>query len=112
MDRETAIQTVVEDIESRQRVSWIRQGLANAGFSPDEIQEIIAEALEQLKTGREERREAGREPAIAVFALGILIAVVTYLLGGWKEIYIGPVCLFSYGAYLWYGKPRGRDDQQ
>ncbi len=98
-------------MEFKHRLSSIRAGLENAGFSPDEIHQIIAEALERRKGKQEEQQESGREGAILVLVLATVVVVVTYLLAAPGGLYLVPVGLFSYGFYLWYGKPKGRDGQ-
>ena len=107
IDKERAIQTVVEDMGARERLSAIRKGLESAGFSPEEIHEIISEAIERRKTGRQEREASGIGAGTVVMILAVLIMAVTFVWtwtpSGWAVLVPGG--LFVYGAYLWYGKP-------
>ena len=110
MKKERAIQTVEEDLDSRRRVSSIREGLRKAGFSPDEVNEIVAAGIQRRKARREERQHSGRQRAVPVLVLAILIVLVTYWMAAPAGVYLVPLGLFSYGFYLWYGKPRRRND--
>ena len=105
IDKEHAIQTVVEDMGARERLSVIRKNLDSAGFSPTEIHEIISAAIEQRKAGRREREASGSGTGIAVILLAILIMAVTFVWtpSGWAVLVPGG--LFVYGAWLWHGKP-------
>ena len=65
IDKEHAIQTVVEDLGAGERLSAIRKGLETAGFSSEEIHEIISAAIEQRKASRQEQEVPGATPAMA-----------------------------------------------
>ena len=105
IDKEHAIAAVAEDIGMRVRLSKIRGNLRNAGFSPEEAHEIIAAALELRRDERKKRESTGRDTAIVIVALGLIVTLTTFLLAAPGAVYLIPVGLFSCGAYLWYGKP-------
>ena len=65
IDKERAIQTVMEDMGARERLSVIRKGLDSAGFSPAETHEIISAAIERRKGDRQEQEVPGATPAMA-----------------------------------------------
>ena len=105
IDKERAIQTVVEDMGARERLSAIRKGLETAGFSPEEIHEIITAAIELRKANRREREASGAGPGIVIIGLASLILIGTYCMAPPGGYYLIPGGLFVYGAYLCYGKP-------
>ena len=104
-DKERAVQTTVEDMGARVRLSVIRKNLQKAGFAPDEIHEIISAAIEHRKEKRVKREASGREAAVAVIGLGITVLIITAAMAPAGGVYLVPGGLLSYGAYLWYGKP-------
>jgi len=105
IDKEHAIQTVVEDMASRERLSKIRKGLQKAGFSPSESHEIISAAIEQRKDQRVQSQGSGRPAAIAVIALATVILVVTYFMAWSWRVYLVSAGMLCWGAYLCYRKP-------
>ncbi|MBT3199303.1 MAG: hypothetical protein HN350_05255 [Phycisphaerales bacterium] len=107
IDREHAIQTTLEDMNARVRLSSIRKDLQNAGFSPEETHEIITAAIEHRKASRKQSEESGQGAAVAVFGLGFAVLIITFMMARSGGVYIIPGGLFVYGAYLWYGKPSG-----
>ena len=90
---------------ARKRLSAIRGNLDAAGFSSEEIHEIISTAVERCKGNRQERETSGIRADVVVMILAVLIMVVTFVLtpSGWAVLVPGG--LFVYGAYLWHGKP-------
>lgn len=95
----------MEDMGARERLSSIRKGLDSAGFSSEEIHEIISTAIERRKVNRQERETSGSGAGIAVILLAILIMAVTFVVtqSGWAVLVPGG--LFVYGAWLCHGKP-------
>ena len=107
IDKEHAIQTVLEDMDARVRLSAIRKSLQKTGFSPAESHEIISAAIERRKAQRAKPLESNREAAIAVIGLGItLLIIIAAATLSWR-VYLLPLGLLSWGIYLWCRKPRG-----
>ena len=109
IDKDRAIQTVVEDMGARVRLSAIRKGLQEAGFSPSESHEIISAAIEQRKDQRVQSQGSGLPTAIAVIGLATVILVVTYFMAWSWCVYLVSAGLLSCGAYLCYREPKGRE---
>jgi len=107
-DRERVIKTAAEDMDMGERLSAIRRGLLSEGYSPEEIHEIIADALELRKAERAKRQYSAREPAIVVFVFGLIVLVGNYIAAAPGSVYLVPSGLFGYAFYLWY--KRSGDD--
>jgi hypothetical protein len=105
IDKERAIQTVMEDMGARERLSSIRKGLGSAGFSPEEIHEIISEAIERRKASRQEPKLSGVGLEMIIIGLGVITLVITCCAAPPRIYYGIPNVLLAYGFYLWYIKP-------
>jgi hypothetical protein len=111
IDKKHAIATVIEDIGAKVRLSKIRGGLHNAGFSPEETREIISIAVDQRRANRHRASSPRRDAAIVaiaavtLIAIGVVIAWAMASIGGLLIIPIGLLCC---GAWLWSRKPESK----
>ena len=108
IDKEHAIKTVMEDMGARERLSSIRKGLDSAGFSSEEIHEIISTAIERRTANRQELKFSGIGLDVVIMGLGVITLIGIYCVAPSGIYYAIPNVLLIYGYFLWYAK-RGKE---
>ena len=107
IDKERAIQTVVEDMGARERLSAIRKDLNIAGFSSEETHEIISAAIERRKASRQGLDVSRIGLDMIIISLGVITRVATYCMALPRGYYSISGVMLVYGFCLWYTKPGG-----
>ncbi len=107
-NRELAIDRAVSDLRSRTPLSQIRRGLAEDMFAPDQIREIMGEAIERAKVARQEDERAQRRQNLLI-GLPIVAFGVGFSIWAWGQggILLIPVGLIGYGIAECVGARNG-----
>lgn len=108
MDKAQAIQTVVDDLVARERLSTIRGNLTASGFSPEETHEIICTAIEQKRSARRESVGIGFRLEIVLMAIGLTILLIMGCASPPRMYFAIPNVMLFYGFYLWWIRPASK----